>query len=146
MRLSISLMLLLILLGCSTKNSPEECLTKFVTKRFAGESNKRGLLKYLSGPVYKQVNEMSSDEFETFIDFSKRKLNKLDIELKKCEENSCNVTYTISYNVKEKAGIQHKVEVKKIAKIDLFDDGWRIVNISNVKSFIEAPGINLPFK
>ncbi len=136
--------LLFCFCSCDRVQTPEGTLENFVRLRFSGESNRPKLLNYLSGALHDHITRMSDEDFERFTDSSKIKESRFTIDLKKCEEDKCYITYTISYTLRESKTVSHGAEVKKIAELLKTEEIWRINSISNVKSYIEAEGINLP--
>lgn len=138
MMMRLLILSLVLVVGCTKKTSPEVALRKFVNYRFSGSQDKEWLLNRLTGIMYKKIDEMEDSEIETFINVEKLKKQSLKIVSKKCEQSSCYLTYIVAYSQKGEASEAFEVEVKKIAELTLFEDGWKIADIRDVKTFIDS--------
>lgn len=58
----------------------------------------------------------------------------------KCESSKCIVTFIVdyTYQFKEEGTKSYKNEVKKIAEVEKVDGDWKISNVTNLKTYIEA--------
>ncbi len=138
----VFILFVLLLASCSSKKGPEQVLADYVQYRFSQHQNKHEILQKTTGALQEQLKSQSDEEFvkfgEKIKDFKKRKLK---IHLKKCIEERCYLTYTVFYDIVRDGGKEFSIEVKKIATIDWNEDGWKISDVSNIKTFINSKEI-----
>ncbi|MBP5297185.1 MAG: hypothetical protein J6Y94_07645 [Bacteriovoracaceae bacterium] len=66
------------------------------------------------------------------------KKKKFKITLQKCTPRQCFITYIIQYDVQEVKVTDFAIEAKKIAELRLVDGHWKVADIVNQKTYIEA--------
>lgn len=124
--------------SCNSQNGPTDILKGFLNYRFSSSQTKAGVLKYVSGAFESKVEEMSDEELKKFLDSSNLVKKKLKIDVKKCDEVKCFLSYILSYKQDGEDGEKFEIDVKKIAELVHTEEGWKINDVTNIKSFIEA--------
>lgn len=124
--------------SCQSQKGPTIVLKEFLSYRFKQDQNKEDVLKYITGSFKEKVLALSESDIKDFLNSSKLVKKKLKIEIKKCDESKCFLTYVLSYKQNGIDNEAYEIDVKKIAELHLIDDTWKIENVSNIKSYIEA--------
>ena len=132
---------LLLMTGCAKKDSSEAVLKSFIGDFFSQKMTKSRYLDYLAGPLYERIEPMSDDEFDNFISGDDFKMRKFKILLKSCNGDQCNLTYILKYVQNTSSKNKYLVDVKKIARLDKIDGDWKIVSITNAKTFIDSKNV-----
>jgi len=125
-------------ISCNSQKGPDETLRNFVNYRFSSSQDKEKTLSYTTGSLNEELAKMSDEDYNTFADINDYKKRKLKINLKKCAEDQCFITYTLSFYKKDAKEKTASVEVKKIAELSKTEDGWKIADVNNVKTYIES--------
>lgn len=134
----LTLVLLLLLVGCIKESTPESALEDFINYRFQSGQSKEDILEMTTGPLLDKLNEMSDEDLEKYIDVKDLKKRKLKVLIKNCEEETCYLTYVLRYVKGKESPKDFSVEVKKIAQVNKVKDKWLLADVSNVKTYIEA--------
>ena len=129
---------LFFLISCTKKQSAEETLYSFVKYRFKENQSKDILLSQTTGILFKKIEDMDADTFKKFITNKQLKLKKYKVDLIKCTDIVCFITYTLSYNQTDKSGPKYLTEIKKIAELQLEGGLWKIADVSNIKTYIDS--------
>ncbi len=124
--------------GCNSQKGPEETLRNFVNYRFSSSQDKGKTLSYVTGTLEEKIVEMSDEDYKLFEKTTEYKKKKLRINLKKCTENQCFITYTLSFFKKTGEQKSASLEVKKIAELKKTDKSWKIADVNNIKTYIES--------
>lgn len=132
------LCVLLISSSCTKKSSSEDVLKGYVKYRFSPAQSKDVLLEKTTGSLKDRISAMTEDEFKDFVSMEKFKMRKFVINLKRCSDDQCFITYTLSYDQYQDGQRKYENEVKKIAEIRKQEDGWKIADVSNVKTYIDS--------
>jgi hypothetical protein len=132
------LCVLLISVSCTKKSSSEDVLKGYVKYRFSPAQSKDVLLEKTTGTLKDRISTMTEDEFKSFVSMGKFKMRKFVINLKRCSDDQCFITYTLSYDQYQDGQRKYENEVKKIAEIRKQEDGWKIADVSNVKTYIDS--------
>ena len=133
----ILLLSLIMVFSCNKESSPESSLENLVSMRFDGSSRSE-ILEIVTGKLHDQISNMSEENIKLFLENEGLRNRGLTITLKNCEGTKCYLTYILKYNDERPQGTTFKVEVKKIAQIDLIEGEWLISDISNVKTYIDS--------
>ena len=83
------------------------------------------------------VIAMNEKDFAEYINVDGLRKKRVNFLIKKCTEEVCYLTYTLSYEKFNKDTKEFSVEVRKIAEMRKEDNKWKIVDISNIKSFFD---------
>lgn len=140
---ALLLLCLISFVGCMKSNGPEEVLKEFVDLRFEKELSKSDLEKYFAGDMLENItglDEAALGNFSQNVEASKRKYT---LDFKRCDEDKCFITYTLSYTTTAEASQKTSdvgVKVKKIAELRRFDNAWKIVGITDIKTFYDFNG------
>ena len=126
-------------LACTGKDiGPEGALREYIDYRFSKNQKKTKLLEKTTGELYQDLNSFSEESLNTLVDFKKYRRGSLKINLKKCNQNLCHITYTLRVAKKKNGHQDFEIETKKIAQLELEDKVWKISKISELKSYFEA--------
>ena len=129
---------LLIFSSCTKKSTSDDVLKGYVKYRFSSSQNKDALLEKTTGNLNERISKMTEEEFKDFISMEKYKMRKFVINLKRCSDDQCFITYTLSYDQYLDGQRKYENEVKKIADIRKLEDSWKIADVSNVKTYIDS--------
>jgi len=131
------LIILFGLLSCTPSDeSPKEVLVKFVNLRFSNNQSLEKIKSYLGPDLSGQLEKLTQEQIDNYIGLNKRKLMKIKINAETCDGVKCLLTYTITYEEKMDKNDQVSVETKKIAELQKLDGNWKIINIDEVKSYL----------
>ncbi|MBT3584967.1 MAG: hypothetical protein HN509_08675 [Halobacteriovoraceae bacterium] len=131
----------LVFSSCTKKKTPEEMLTDFVNYRFSSNQDRQTILEKTTGGLNVKIASMSDDEFAAFVDLKGFRKKKLKINLKKCTEKQCFITYTLGYDQKIRENEKKEpfsVEIKKIAELHLDSGIWKVNDVNNVKTYYNS--------
>jgi len=128
----------LILQGCFPRKAqtPEEVLREYVTYRFSPGQTKEKLLEFTTGETSSKVESLTEDQFKSYINTGVYRLKNIKVVLKSCTENTCSITYILSYNRTQGEPLLN--EIKKVAELELVEGSWRIKDVSTVKTYFES--------
>ncbi|MCO4794666.1 MAG: hypothetical protein KC493_13190 [Bacteriovoracaceae bacterium] len=124
--------------SCTKKGNSEDVLKGYVKYRFSPTQSKDELLGRTTGTLNDKITEMNEEAFKDFVSMEKFKMRKFEINLKRCSEDQCFITYTLSYDQYQDGKRQYENEVKKIAEIRKIEESWKIADVSNVKTYIDS--------
>lgn len=124
--------------SCSKDSSSEEVLKSYVKYRFSPSQSKANLLEKTTGELNFKIKNMSDEEFESFVSMEKYKMRKFEINLKRCSESQCYITYTLSYDQYTDGKRTFESEIKKIAEVQKTNGKWKLSDVSNVKTYIDS--------
>ena len=130
----------LLLNSCTKKVGPESFLKDFVKYRFTENQSVEDLLSMSAESLNERISNLSEEDKLEYLDSSKRKFGKLKIDLVSCVESkeSCNITYTLSYNYMGDDKAPVLTQTKKIALLKKIDEKWKIAEVDEVKTYIEG--------
>ena len=138
----IKLLPLILLVACSYSPKSPEGLIKMYVKDTSTKSVDRDYYeKYTTGDILEATSSLSDEEFETNSKMGNVKNAQTKIVMKKCDsEEKCVVTYIVEYTYQATEGGKstYKNEVKKIAEVEKVEGAWKIANVTNLKTYIEA--------
>lgn len=135
---------LLFLGSCLEDNrSPEAALKDFIDVRIGNIVTRASLLEKVTGKMRASLENVSDDEFQQFADLRNVQKDSFKILSKSCQQETCFLTYSISYKTKTNAeGSTEKPafssEVKKIAELSLVEGKWLIADVTNIKTYHES--------
>lgn len=123
---------LLFFQACANRDAgPEETLRDYIRYRFSRNQEKEILLKKTTGELYQDLNALSEESLNALVNAETYRRGPLKINLKKCDQTSCHITYTLKINKKK----NFEIEVKKIAQLEREDKMWKISKITELKSY-----------
>ncbi len=130
---------LCILFSCTAKiDSPEYALREFTDKRFNKMIDKKNIANYVSGKLLEEISSMTNDEFSLYNELDDLRKKRFKISNKRCEKNKCYITYIISYETVRDEKIEFKTETKKIAEVIKTQDGWRVAEVTHLKTYHDS--------
>lgn len=141
----ILIMSSLMFISCDKgAKSPEGLIKMYINDLSSTSIQKDYFKEYATGQLLENIESLSDDDFKNYLSVrNKVKRPKIEISNKNCMSDKCTLTYIIKYNLIEKATAEEKErtyrsEVKKIATLIKEGEVWKISDVSNVKTFIEA--------
>ncbi len=134
----VTLSFLLLFASCTKKTNSEDVLKGYIKYRFSPAQSKDVLLEKTTGSLNERITSMTDDEFKDFVSMEKFKMRKFVINLKRCSDDQCFITYTLSYDQYQDGERKYENEVKKIAEIRKVEEIWKIADVSNVKTYIDS--------
>lgn len=130
---------LMIFSSCNDGAKTAEGLVEMYVKDVTSSSVDRDYFeKYTSGKMLESIKNLSDEEFAKFIDLKKIKNAKVNIVTKTCESLKCTITYIVKYDVFDQNKKAFESEVKKIAKVQKFEEIWKILDVTNIKTYHES--------
>ena len=143
MKRFLCLLLISTVFSCFNKveeerNDPESVLKSYIKYRFSKDQSKEDLLRRTTGQLYTDLDKFSEEDLRKIVSKYSARQGKLVINLKKCEEARCYITYTLKFDQFDGHTKAFRVEVKKIAQIDLVNEVWKIAKISDIKSHFRS--------
>jgi hypothetical protein len=132
-------LLLLVLVSCmDDKKSPEAALKDFIESRFGNVVTRDFIMERVTGKMKVSLENISPADFEKFLDMRSVKRDSFKIHSQSCQEKTCFVTYSISYQTRPEEKTLFNSEVKKIAELVQVEGKWLIADVSNIKTYHEA--------
>lgn len=137
MRCLLIITILITGFSCSRSNkSAEEVLKKFIDHRLARNYSKGELIKLTTGEFRELIDGMNDEQFAEYkasVNYRKFKYKSI---FRNCSEQICSITYDLVLTSKEKDK-KHTLEVRKVAVLVNSPDGWKLKDISNVKTYFD---------
>jgi len=136
--------ILSLILSCQKNESAKETLSKFIDLRFQNNQTIESVSFYLDGAAKDLVSQMNAEEQKEFLVSDNHKKISFEIEHDNCQGNNedCSLTYRLKYRVLDKEMTKdssgYEIAVKKIVKMHKVANQWKIYDISNVKTNIDA--------
>lgn len=139
MRVFVLFIFLISLVACDKgAKSPEGLINMYVKDLTTSKVDKEYFKKYTTGKLWESVEGLEDDEFKKFIDLSKVKNPRVKILNKNCVVETCTMTYIVKYEVHLDKKDKFASEVKKIAILLKEGEDWKISEVTNVKTYLEA--------
>jgi hypothetical protein len=139
MRNIIILIIIFSLYGCDKgAKTPEGLIKKYVSDITSRAVDKDFFEKHTAGELWDQVSALGDDDFRKFVDLNKIKNPKIEISNKVCAGDKCTLTYIIRYDVVDGADKIFRSEVKKVATVERFGEIWKILDVTNIKTYHES--------
>ena len=130
---------LLFFQACTKKETdPEGILREYIGYRFSKNQDKETLLKKTTGELYQDLNALSEESLNALVNTETYRRGSLKINLKKCRQDRCYITYTLKINKRKDGKKDFEIEVRKIAQIDREGEVWKISKITELKSYFGA--------
>jgi hypothetical protein len=126
------------LFSCNVQKGPDASLKSFINYRFSASQDKDGTLAYTTGVLSDRINAMTDEEYSEYKNNSEYSKRKYRVNLSKCTENQCFITYTLSIIKKGDSGPSAIVDIKKIAELKKVEEKWKVADVNNVKTYIES--------
>lgn len=133
------ILLMFFVFACSKDmRTPEGALYSYVTDVSQGEPNRDFYMERTTGDLKSFIKGMTDEQFANFNQLPAMSQLKVDIEKKICEGDRCSITYIVKYNQLSGGKLTDKIESKKLAVLLKIEDLWKISNIKDIKTSIEA--------
>ena len=127
------------LYSCTQKlGTPEASLREFINYRYSKDQSKDKLLSMTTGKFQFKINEMSDDEFTLFTGTSNLQKRSFKVVTSNCQKETCFITFISSYNQFQEKEKEFVVETKKIAELTKEEESWKISDVTELKTHIEA--------
>ena len=131
--------LLFLLISCLEDNrSPEAALKDFIEIRIGNIVTRASLIDKVTGKMRQSLENVTDEEFQQFADLRNVEKDSFKVLSKSCQEESCFITYSISYKTKQNDKNMFSSEVKKIAELSLISGKWLIADVTNIKTYHES--------
>lgn len=132
-------LLIFLLMGCfGSDSNPELLLEDFINKRLANTADKEYMLSITAGKLKSALIDMDENALAESNELKSFEKESFKVTHKQCTKVQCFITYILKYKNIDKADNNKTLsEVKKIAELQFIDDGWKIVEVTNVKTFFE---------
>lgn len=131
--------LLFLLTSCLEDNrSPEAALKDFIEIRIGNVVTKSSLIEKVTGKMRASLESVTDEEFQQFADLRNVQRDSFKVLSKSCQEETCFITYSISYKTKQNDKNVFTSEVKKIAELSLVTGKWLIADVTNIKTYHES--------
>lgn len=131
--------LLLFLASCLEDNrGPEAALKDFIEMRIGNVVTRSSLIEKVTGKMRASLESVTDDEFQQFADLRNVQRDSFKVLSKSCQEETCFITYSISYKTKQNDKNAFSSEVKKIAELNLVAGKWLIADVTNIKTYHES--------
>ena len=124
--------------SCDKTHTADRAFENFMAYSFKHGQKLDDFLAMTTGPLQMKLSSLTPEEIQEFLGVDNLKKKKLKITLQKCAPTQCFLTYIIQYDVQQAAQTDFAVEAKKIAELQLVDGRWKVADIVNQKTFIEA--------
>lgn len=139
MKLILMLVTTLAFVACSpSPKTPEGLLKMFVKDVSTKELSKDYFLKYTTGKLKEDIEALDEDEIGKRKVFQAIKGAKTKILTQNCQQNTCSITYVVTYDNVEGDKTTFQTETKKIAQFKKDEDGWKISEVTHLKTFHES--------
>lgn len=130
---------LFFLASCLEDNrSPESALKEFIEIRIGNVVTRSSLIDKVTGKMRQSLVNVTDEEFQQFADLRNVERDSFKILSKSCQEETCFLTYSISYKTKQNEKNVFSSEVKKIAELSLVSGKWLISDVTNIKTYHES--------
>lgn len=134
--------LLLIFASCSKPNekllTPETALKDFVDSRVGQTVDKDFILERVTGKLLESFKAMNQVELNQFWDMKNIQSDSFKILEKKCQDQSCTLTYTVGYSTKNQDKVAFQTQVQKEALLVQVDKKWLISDVQNISTLHES--------
>lgn len=127
------------------KSGPDEVLQSYINDRFNKELTREDFKDYFAGEILQELEGLDEKVIGDLNEVKQAKKKKLAIDFKRCDEDKCFITYTLSYDASAKADASQTgvtVKVKKIAELRRLENEWKIFGITDIKTFYDYESIN----
>lgn len=130
---------LFMLASCLEDNrSPESALKDFIEIRIGNVVTRSSLIDKVTGKMRQSLENVTDEEFKQFADLRNVERDSFKVLSKSCKEETCFLTYSISYKTKQNDKNVFTSEVKKIAELSLVSGKWLIADVTNIKTYHES--------
>jgi predicted component of viral defense system (DUF524 family) len=134
-----ALSMLLLLASCLEDNrSPEGTLKEFIEMRIGNVVTRSAVLEKVTGKMKLSLENVTDDDFKKFSDLRNVERDSFKVLSKSCQEDTCFLTYSVSYKTKQNDKDAFSSEVKKIAELSRVEGKWFIADVTNIKTYHEG--------
>lgn len=131
-------LLLFLVFSCVAPEGPEQALKNFVNYRFSSNQKREKLLEMSAGNLKAQLEVLDEESFKKVYKDQDLKLKRFNVNLKNCSEETCSITYTLSFATLKGKNETFRSEVKKIAEMVKIEGNWKVIDVTNVKTYIDS--------
>lgn len=139
MKWIFNITLLILLVGCTGAKSPRALLENVLSKRQSNSLTQDYMLSITHGPLRDEVASMSEEDYDKYASDLGVTQGHYKILSENCEsETKCTVTYILNYKSTENEEKIFSSEVKKVASLEKVDGNWKLLDMSNIKTYHEG--------
>ena len=126
------ILVLILTVSCFRETGPKGVLKNYINKRFSSDFSPSQVEEFLTNDLYQQIwgNQVERNS-------KKRRLKKVKFISENCANETCHITYDISYQESASNNKFDSVEVRKVAKLVYLEEGWRISSTMNIKTYLD---------
>jgi hypothetical protein len=106
--------------------------------RIGNVVTRSSILEKVTGKMKMNLEHVTDEDFKQFADLTNVERDSFKVLSKSCQENTCFLTYAISYKTKHNDKAAFTSEVKKIAELSKVDGKWFIADVTNIKTYHEG--------
>ena len=136
------IMIIFLAISCYEKMDAAGTLRAYLQLRLQGNYTKEEIEVFFSGEMKEDIAKMNDENFSRFRSINIKSVKDIKILSTNCKEYVCFLTYSFRYSkgvfdgdLVDKRDVE--VAIKKVAKLELFDEKWKITAIDNTKSFVK---------
>ena len=132
---------IILFAGCApSPENPEGLLRMYINDVTTKKVDKDYYLKYTTGELLDSAQDLEEEELAKRNFMEKVKKVTVDVLNKNCQEESCVLTYVVSYDTQkegeEKASFS--TETKKLAEFRKEEGKWKIAKVTSLKTFHDS--------
>ncbi|MDH5581764.1 MAG: hypothetical protein OEY33_07640 [Bdellovibrionales bacterium] len=131
-------LVLLAIISCSFDSGPEKALKNFINYSISDDQERSYYMENTTGNMLSFYNKLNDEEFEEVKKTGIERIKRIEINLSKCSETNCSITYTLKYTKDKGSENEADSEVRKIAELEKQEGIWKIADVLNIKTYIEA--------
>ena len=125
--------------GCKREVDPEVFLINAIEQLIETKQSKEYLLSISTGELLEHIKNSPTEEIEKYLDLSNYKKRKVKINHKECINDKCSINYSLAFDIKSPQGmVNTEAEVRKLAELVRIDGGWKLSDITNIKTFYNS--------
>ncbi|MFZ8999929.1 MAG: hypothetical protein ACO20H_01400 [Bacteriovoracaceae bacterium] len=137
--MKIYLVLILVTIAsCSFDSGPEKALKNFINYSVSDGQERSYYIDNTTGNMLSFYQKLSDEEFDEVKKTGIERIKKIEINLSKCSETNCSITYTLKYTKDKGSDNEADSEVRKIAELEKQDGTWKIADVLNIKTYINS--------
>lgn len=136
------LSLFVMVVSCSKKSdkllTPESALKDFVDARVGNVVDKDFILERVTGKMLENFKAMSKEELARFWDMKNIQSDSFKILEKRCEAQSCTLSYSVGYSTSSDNKKAFISSVQKEAYLVQVGENWLISDVKNISTYHES--------
>lgn len=139
MKWIFNITLLTLITSCTGAKSPKALLENVLSKRQNDSLTQEYMLDVTHGPLRDEIATMSKEDYNSYSSDLGITQGRYKILSENCESDTkCTVTYILTYKSTENDNKVFASEVKKVATLEKIDGDWKLLDMSNIKTYHEG--------